>query len=142
MSILSKILDTKLEQLAMRLENMMTEKLKEMEAKLKDIKKEMQELKEDFNDSLNQVENIRREQVNEAWQYAVRNEQYSRKNNIRILGVAEEDHENLENKIIKLGTDYDELAVDIKKEEIEIAHRVGSVQNRNYTGNMHTITQW
>ena len=33
-------------------------------------------------------------------------EQYSRKNNIGILGVAEEDHENLENKIIKLGTDY------------------------------------
>ena len=36
----------------------------------------------------------------------------------------------------------DELAVDIKKEEIEIAHRVGSVQNWNYTGNMHAITQW
>lgn len=74
MSILSKILDTKSEQLAMRLENMMTEKLKEMmEANLKDIKKEMQELKEDFNDNLNQVANVRREQVNEAWQYAVRN---------------------------------------------------------------------
>ena len=74
MSILSKILDTKSEQLAMRLENMMTEKLKEMmEANLKDIKKEMQELKEDFNDSLNQVANVRREQVNEARQYAVRN---------------------------------------------------------------------
>ena len=69
MSILSKILDTKSEQLAMRLENMMTEKLKEMmEANLKDIKKEMQELKEDFNDNLNQVANVRREQVNEAWQ--------------------------------------------------------------------------
>ena len=74
MSILSKILDTKSEQLAMRLENMMTEKPKEMmEANLKDIKKEMQELKEDFNDSLNQVANVRREQVNEARQYAVRN---------------------------------------------------------------------
>ena len=74
MSILSKILDTKSEQLAMRLENMMTEKLKEMmEANLKDIKKEMQELKEDFNDNLNQLANVRREQVNEAWQYAVRN---------------------------------------------------------------------
>lgn len=114
MSILSKILDTRLEQLAMRLENMMTEKLKEMEAKLKDVKKEMEELKEDFNDSLNHEENILREQVNEAWEYAVRNEQYSRKNNIRILGLAEEDHENLENKIIKLAKD--ELAVDIKEE--------------------------
>lgn len=38
----------------------------------------------------------------------------STKNNIRILGLAEEDHENLENKIIKLAKD--ELAVDIKEE--------------------------
>lgn len=54
------------------------------------------------------------------------------KNNIRSLGVAEEDHENLENKIVRLAKD--EYAVD-DKEEIEIAHRVGSVRNRNSTEN-------
>ena len=61
MSIMIKVLDNQLDQLATWLENMMTEKLKKMEIKLKGVKKEMEELKEDFNDSLNHVENILRE---------------------------------------------------------------------------------
>ena len=32
-----------------------------------------------------------------------------------------------------------ELAVDIKEEEIESAHRVGLVQSRNSTGNMLSL---
>ena len=58
-----------------------------------------------------------------TWGYAVNNEQYSRKNNIRILCITEEHDENLEQKFIKVIKEN--LDEDIKPEEIEIIHRIG-----------------
>ena len=62
-----------------------------------------------------------------------RQEQYSRKNSIRIKGVMEEDGENIES--IMLLTLKNEIDVEINPEEIEIVHRVG----RAYDGNPRSI---
>ena len=67
-----------------------------------------------------------RVQIDDTWEYAVRNEQYSRKNNIRIYGLEENPNENLQEKIIGLAKE--ELGVEIKDEEIEIAHRIGQTR--------------
>ena len=48
------------------------------------------------------MENILRQDIDATWEYAVRNEQYSRKNNLRILGLDEEEGEDLELKFITL----------------------------------------
>lgn len=63
-----------------------------------------------------------------AWNNAVRNEQYSRKNNIRIYGLEENPDKNPQEKIIGLARE--ELGVEIKEEEIEIeiAHRIGQTR--------------
>lgn len=58
----------------------------------------------------------------------MRNEQYSRKNDVRIFGVEEEPEENLEVKLINLAKGH--LQVEIKPDEIEIVHRVGAVRRR------------
>lgn len=55
----------------------------------------MEKLKKEFNTSLNHVEHVLRQDIDYTWEYAVSNEQYSRKNNLRILGLEHID-ENLE----------------------------------------------
>ena len=62
--------------------------------------------------------------VDLTWDYAVRNEQYSRKNNIRLLGLEEQPGENLETKFINCM--QENLGEEVKPEEIEIIHRIGS----------------
>ena len=59
------------------------------------MEKEVQELKNDYNESLSHVEEDLNGKISDAWEYAVQNEQYPRKNNIRIFGLREEHGENL-----------------------------------------------
>ena len=68
------------------------------------------------------------DKIASTWEYAVKNEQYSRKNNVRIFGVEEEPEENLEVKLINLAKEH--LQVKIKPEEFEIVHRIGAVRRR------------
>ena len=53
----------------------------------------------------------------------MRHEQYSRKNNLRILGLEEHAGENLEETLVNFAKEH--LHEEIKAEEIEIIHRIG-----------------
>lgn len=92
-NIMSEMLDAELEELAYPLELLLDEKLNALEKKLDDrfkaMEKEVDDLKHDFNASLNHVEQNINDKLVKTWEYAVQNEQYSRKNNIRIYGIAE-----------------------------------------------------
>ena len=57
-----------------------------------------------------------------TWEYAVCNEQYSWKNNLRILGIDEQEGEDLEGKFISC---MRENLGEVKPEEVEIIHPVG-----------------
>ena len=57
------------------------------------------------------------------WDYAVKNEQHSCENNLWVLGLEEEDRENLEEKFLTFVCDH--LEEDITSEEIEIIQGIG-----------------
>ena len=90
------VLGSKLEQLATRLESMMTAKIQELEEKFNNIQSEVKEFKEEVDDSIRHVEYVMKHDDDSIWEYTVKNEQYSRKNNLRIHGLEEEEGENLE----------------------------------------------
>ena len=56
------------------------------------------------------------------------NEQYSRRNNIRIFGLHERSHENCYDVVLNL---CGELDIDISRNELDRAHRVGRVLDPN-----------
>ena len=95
------VLESKLEQLAARLESMMTAKIQELEGKFNNIQSEVEKFKEEVDDSIRHVEYVMKRHNDSVWEYAVKNEQYSRKNNLRIHGLEEEEGENLEEKFVK-----------------------------------------
>ena len=78
-TIINNILDAKLEAFATRIENMVSLKIKALEDRFQALQNELAELKQDYNESLNHVEQDLRGQIDDTWEYAVRNEQYSRK---------------------------------------------------------------
>ena len=127
MEAINAALDTKLDQLAARIENMVTTKVEELEKKLQNVEDEVKKLKDDVDDSINHVESMLKHDIDLTWEYAVRNEQYSRKNNLRVLGLVEEERENLEAKFIKFVEDN--LQEEISADEIEIIHRIGARRN-------------
>ena len=66
---------------------MMDTKIAELEKMFEGISNEITKIKDDFNESINYVEDVLKHGIDLTWEYAVRNEQYSRKNNLRILGI-------------------------------------------------------
>lgn len=58
----------KLESLATRLENMMTEKIKPLETNFEKMEKEMKELKDYYNFSLDHVEETVHGEIAETWE--------------------------------------------------------------------------
>ena len=132
------MLEANFDALATRLEKMLSEKLKDLEVKFErrigKMEKEVQELKNDYNESLSHVEEDLNGKISDAWEYAVQNEQYPRKNNIRIFGLREEHGENLEEKVIKFAKES--LDAHIGNDEIEIVHRVGRMPMQSGDGNM------
>ena len=102
---------------------MMDTKIAELEKKFKGISKEITKIKDDFNESINYVEDVLKHDIDLTWEYAVRNEQYSRKNNLRILGIDEQEGEDLEGKFISCMRE--DLGEEVKPEEVEIIHHVG-----------------
>lgn len=59
----------------------------------------------------------------------MRNKQYLCKNNLRVLGLKEEEEENLEDKFIDAIANN--LDMTVNKREIEIMHRIGHRLNRS-----------
>ena len=102
---------------------MMDTKIAELEKKFKGISKEITKIKDDFNESINYVEDVLKHDIDLTWEYAVCNEQYSRKNNLRILGIDEQEGEDLEGKFISCMREN--LGEEVKPEEVEIIHHVG-----------------
>ena len=123
MDAINAALDSKLDQLATRIEAMVATKIEELERKFQNVQNEVKKLKDDVDDSINHVESVLKYDIDCVWDYAVKNEQYSRKNNLRSFGLEEEDRENLEEKFITSVRDH--LKEDITSEEIEIIHRIG-----------------
>ncbi|KAL9966830.1 hypothetical protein ACROYT_G024957 [Oculina patagonica] len=79
-------LDSKLDEMTARLEAAMTTKLTELETKFQKILEgEIQKMKDEFNESIGHVEHVLKQDIDDTWEYAVRNEQYSRKNNLSQL---------------------------------------------------------
>ena len=124
-------MDEKLDEFTTRLSAMMDEKIADLQEKFEGVQGQLLQMKEDFNETVNHVEHDLRKDIDSTWEYAVRNEQYSRKNNIRLLGLEEEPDENLEAKFIACM--QENLGEEVKPEEIEIIHRVGvrRVTDRN-----------
>ena len=115
------MLDVKMDELATRFENMLTSKLKDLEekfewfeAKVSNMEKEIKDLKTDYNASLEYVDQTLSGKISNAWEFALQNEQYSRKNSIRIFGLKEDQEENLEEKVINFAKD--DLDVELHKE--------------------------
>ena len=98
---------------------MVATKIEELERKFQNVQNEVKKLKDDVDDSINHVESVLKYDIDCVWDYAVKNEQYSRKNNLRVFDLEEEDRENLEEKFITSVRDH--LKEDITSEE-----------NRNY----------
>lgn len=121
----------KLDLLASRLKTKIVTKIAELEAKFLNVENELKNLKQDVDESINHVEYTLRQGIDSTWEYAVRNEQYSRKNNLRVLGLEEEEEENLEDKFIDAIANS--LDVTVVKQEIEIIHRIGHRLNGNQT---------
>ena len=132
MDAINAALDSKLDQLATRIEAMVTSKIDELEKKFQNVEKEMEKLKDDVNESINHVEDLLRQDIDQTWEYAVRNEQYSRKNNLHVLSLEEEEGENLEEKFIKLVGEN--LQEEVSADEIEIIHRIGAPKNERDRG--------
>ena len=108
---LNSILDVKLEELTTRLSVT-------MDTKFKGISKEITKIKDDFNESINYVEDVLKHDIDLTWEYAFRNEQYSRKNNLGILGIDEQEGEDLEGKFISCMREN--LREEVEPEEVEI----------------------
>jgi hypothetical protein len=71
---------------------------------------------------LRRIEHLE-EQLDDAKAHANDNEQYSRKYNLRFIGIDENEEEDCLNEIVKLCND--KLNVEIDKNEVDRAHRVG-----------------
>ena len=127
--VISAVLDTKLEGLVTRIESMMTAKIQELEAKFESIQSEVKQLKQEVNESINHVEDVLKYDIDQVWEYAVKNEHYSRKNNLRILGLDEEEGENLEQKFVEFVKEN--LQEELRPEEIEIIPRIGKKNNND-----------
>ena len=77
---INAVLDTKLEEMTARLEAVLASKLDELEARFKKIlEKEVKQFKDEFNEAVDHVEHVLKQDIDYTWEYAVRNEQYSRK---------------------------------------------------------------
>lgn len=118
---LNVVLDTRLNQLAERIESMVFTKIQELEEKFQNIDTEVKKLKEDVDDSINHVEVVLKQDVDCVWEYAVKNEQYSRKNNLQIHGLDEEEGENLEERFVQFV--QENLHEEIQPTEIEIGQK-------------------
>ena len=111
-----------------KIELQLKEEMKKLEDSLvakitKEVDDKLKEVREEFNQSTTFIETSLQDEIANVREHAIHNEQYSRKNSVRISGITEDEGEDVEQKVIDFMKTN--LKVDISRSEIEISHRVG-----------------
>jgi hypothetical protein len=90
---------------------------------MKDQMKKMEVKQHEYEQTINSL----RDDIRHNKAHAIRNEQYSRRCSIKILGIPEEERgtvENCDEKVVEVINKY--MMVEVTTEDIEVAHRVKS----------------
>ena len=97
----------------------------QLKAEIVDLKKSSETMKEQLKNTTKTVKQVRA--------HAVANEQYSRKSNIKILGLPEnKELEKVDSKILVLDFLKEILDIDLDIGEVDAAHSIGKPdKNRN-----------
>ena len=122
MAAINAALASKLDHLATRIEAAVATNIEELEIKFQNVQNEVKKLKDHVDDGMNHVENVLKFDIDCVGPCG-KNEQYSRKNNLQVICLEEEDRANLEEKFITFF--HGHLEEDITSEEIDIIHRTG-----------------
>ncbi|XP_041368519.1 uncharacterized protein LOC121382903 [Gigantopelta aegis] len=123
------IMNTLSEQLKLEISHLIKQEMEKFDAKLNELAKDKDKLQAEVNNQkLNMKEmNDRLEtcikNTNIATQMANRNEQYSRKRNVKLLGIPEEKDETVLDKVIDL---FKGLGEDIDPNDVQAIHRLPS----------------
>lgn len=89
----------------------------------KEVDENLKKVQEEFNNSTNFIQMSLKEEITTVHEHALHNEQYSRKNSVRIFGLTEDESENVEEKVIEFFKSN--LKIDVSSKYIEITHRIG-----------------
>ena len=106
-----------------------------LELRILDLENENIQLKQDNVQLIQQIKNVETEyakicQVAQtAKAHAVENEQYSRKSNIKIIGLNESKQENQKQLVLDLLKE--KMDVNLREKDIDVAHRVGIYKKNN-----------
>ena len=93
------------------------------------VDEKLKKVQEEFNDSTNFIQMSLKEEIAAVREHALHNEQYSRKNSVRVFGITEDDGENVEGKAIEFFKRN--LKVHVSSNDIEITHHISQ---RRLTG--------
>ena len=122
--------EMEMEQVKQLLESILDDKLKTLientsviRAEMENIKRENMKLKSQVFELETEVAYQRKELLH-VKQGLIRNEQYSRRQNVRIFGIKEEESENTKQTVIDCFSN--KLKVNLNQDDIEIAHRLPS----------------
>ncbi len=118
-----KAMEDKLNKRIQEKEEQMEAKIFALEKEKDDMEQKMADMKDDATDLYLQLVSLKRVAF-DARRHAVDNEQYSRKCNVKILGLKEETGENCVERILKVVKD--KLGIEMKPGQIVVAHRVKS----------------
>ena len=95
----------------------------ELRKQTEDLTKEVHDLREDVQ-KLKEENNMLIKKTSDCFDLSIRNEQYSRKSNLKIYGVKEIKGETCEEVVLSIF--HEKLGITLKREEIDVAHRVAS----------------
>ena len=120
-----------LEEKMSSLEEQIREKISNLMEKMKqqvqeEVKKAKEQIEQDINANFQFLEDDMRSKmatIDKTNQHLNSLEQYTRKNSIRLFGIKESDEDNVERQAIQIIKDN--LRIEIKETDIEIAHRAG-----------------
>ena len=104
-----------------------TEATKKLKDEIGHLKTENSSLKEENSNLKKSVDKLKSGEK-EVKLLADNNEQYSRRNSLRISGIPMENDEITDELVLELATD---MGVDLQLSEIDRSHRVGKVKNGN-----------
>lgn len=121
-------LKTELNNLETKIISKFDQKLEKMRSDLhgleienQDLKVQLQDVQTKLDDSIERIKTLERK-TNDTEERAIRNEQYSRRSNIRITGLKETGGENSVKVAVKLFSE--KLTITVNENDIDAAHRI------------------